>query len=78
MCQPFDYVLGENTTTGKLCSFFHEFQERLFALLANNCSVAQVNDELAPLEILASTAPRSPQFRDPGLNELSFDDQAAF
>jgi hypothetical protein len=78
VCQLLDHIFSENATTGKLGSFFHQFQEFVLALLADDSGIAQVNDELAPLKILSGTAPCAPQFPDPGLNKLSFDDQAAF
>ena len=78
VCQLLDYIFGENATTRKLCSFFHQFQELILALLTNDGGIAQVNDELASLKILSGTAPCAPQFPDPGLNKLSFDDQAPF
>ena len=73
VCQLLDHIFGENATTGKLCSFFHQFQELILALLANDSGIAQVNDELASLKILSGTAPCAPEFPDPGLNKLSFD-----
>ena len=77
VCQLLDHIFCENATTGKLCSFFHQFQELILALLADDSGVAQVNDELASLKILFGAALCAPQFPDPGLNKLSFDDQAA-
>jgi len=78
VCQLLDHIFGENATTGKLCSLFHQFQELILALLANDSGIAQINDELASLKILSGTAPCAPQFPDPGLNKLSFDNQAPF
>ncbi len=78
VCQLLDHIFCENATTGKLCSFFHQFQELILALLANDGGIAEVNDELASLKIRSGTAPCAPQFPYPGLNKLSFDDQAAF
>ena len=78
VCQLLDHIFCENATTGKLCSFFHQFQELILAFLANDSGIAQVNDELASLKILSGAAPCTPQFPDPGLSKLSFDDQAAF
>ncbi len=78
VCQLLDHIFCENATTGKLCSFFHQFQELILAFLANDSGIAQVNDELASLKILSGAAPCAPQFPDPGLNKLSFDDQAPF
>ncbi len=78
VCQLLDHIFCENATTGKLCSFFHQFQELILAFLANDSGIAQVNDELASLKILSGAAPCTPQFPDPGLNKLPFDEQAAF
>jgi hypothetical protein len=78
VCQLLDHIFCENATTGKLCSFFHQFQELILAFLANDSGIAQVNDQLASLKILSGTAPCTPQFPDPGLNKLPFDNQAPF
>ena len=78
MCQLLDHIFSKNATTGKLRSFSHQLQESLLALLTDDGGVAQINDQLAPLKILAGAAPRCPQFPYPGLNKLSFDDEAPF
>ena len=40
-------VSGQNSATGKLCSFSHQFQEFVFAFLADHRGVTEIDDQLS-------------------------------
>lgn len=76
-CQLLEHIPGKNTFAGKPRSFSHQLQECGFTLGADHSGVAQIDHELTLPKIVASIVPGLPEFVDPRLNKLPFDNQAA-
>jgi len=68
---------GKNPTAGKLYIFFHQIEDRVFSLVADDGQVTQVDDEFATVQILACISASSAKLHNPWSDEGSLNDQFA-
>jgi len=76
-CELFHDVSGKHSATLKLRSVPHQFQQRVFSFTADEGHVADVNDELASTRIGGERSPGLLQFRHPGCDQLSLENDPA-
>ena len=67
----------ENAAAGKLCSFLHQIEDRVFALATDDGQAAHVDHQFASVQVTAGVFPGGAKFRYPGFDELSFHHQPA-
>ena len=78
MREPLQNILGQNAAAGEFRALAHQLEDGFFSLAADDRRVAEVDDQLAFLEVSGRFLPRALQFRNPGLDELALNNQATF
>jgi hypothetical protein len=70
-------VPRQNAVASELRAIFHQFEQRVFAVRADDRDVCKVNNQLATSELFSSASPGTFYFRCPGRNQLALQNEPA-
>ncbi len=68
---------SEDAPAGELRALFHQIEDGVFSLAADNGKAAYINNQSAPFQVTASVLPRRAELVYPRLDQPSFHKQLA-